>query len=196
MLMCMIRKLSKDWKADWINHLPELVHAFKYMRSAITWYSPHYLMFGHWQHLPVNFYCPTIWAWRNTDVLNYYVVELYEWLWEAFKEAQEQSTAEAKRQKWYYDRKANAILLEPGDLVLAKADAYKGKRKVKNQWKRNHTKWCARLWRASLHTLWRMRWMGCSWGLHQNWLFSLHLQRAFPFVWSYELSRQGAPPLP
>ena len=35
-------------------------------------------------------------------------------------------------QKQYYDRKANAILLEPGNLVLAKADAYKGKRKVKD----------------------------------------------------------------
>ena len=47
---------------------------------------------------------------------------------------QGQSTTEAKRQKWYYDKKANANLLEPGDLVLAKADAYKGKRKVKDQW--------------------------------------------------------------
>ena len=59
--------------------------------------------------------------------------ELCEWLWEAFKEAQVQSMTEAERQKLYYDRKANAISLEPGDLVLAKADTYKGKRKVKDQ---------------------------------------------------------------
>ena len=45
-----------------------------------------------------------------------------------------QSTSEAERQKQYCDRKANAILLEPGDLVLAKADAYRGRRKVKDQW--------------------------------------------------------------
>ena len=45
-----------------------------------------------------------------------------------------QSTSETERQKWYYDRKANAISLEIGDLVLAKADAYKGERKVKDQW--------------------------------------------------------------
>ena len=49
---------------------------------------------------------------------------------------QEQSTAAAKRQKWYYDRKANAISLEPGDLVMAKANAYKGKRKVKVWWEK------------------------------------------------------------
>ena len=37
-----------------------------------------------------------------------------------------QSTSEVERQKWYYDRKANAISLEPGDFVLAKTNAYGG----------------------------------------------------------------------
>ena len=46
MLMCMIGKLSKDWKVDWPRHLPELVHAYNFTRLAITRYSPHYLMFG------------------------------------------------------------------------------------------------------------------------------------------------------
>ena len=55
--------------------------------------------------------------------VDYYIAELHEELWEAFKGVQVQSTSEAERQKWYHDRKANAILLEPGDLVLAKADA-------------------------------------------------------------------------
>ena len=45
-----------------------------------------------------------------------------------------QSTSEAERQKLHYDRKANAILLETGGLVLVKAYAYKGKRKGKDQW--------------------------------------------------------------
>ena len=47
MLMHMIGKLSKDWKADWPMHLPELVNAYNSTRSAITGYSPHYLMFGY-----------------------------------------------------------------------------------------------------------------------------------------------------
>ena len=42
--------------------------------------------------------------------------------------------SEAERQKWYYDRKTIALSLEPGKLVLAKADAYSRKRKVKDQW--------------------------------------------------------------
>ena len=66
--------------------------------------------------------------------VDHYVAKLHEQLWEAFKEVQVQSMSEAERQKQYYDRKANAISLELGNLVLAKADAYKGRRKVKDQW--------------------------------------------------------------
>ena len=56
MLMCMIGKLSKDLKADWLKHLPKLGHAYISMRLAITRYSPHYLMFRHQPCLPVNIY--------------------------------------------------------------------------------------------------------------------------------------------
>ena len=66
--------------------------------------------------------------------VDYYITKLCEQLWEAYKEAQVQSTSEAERQKWYYNRKANAISLEPGNQVLAKANAYRGKRKVKDWW--------------------------------------------------------------
>ena len=43
-------------------------------------------------------------------------------------------TTEACRQKWYYDRKISAMNLKPGNLVLVKADAWKGKRKIKDRW--------------------------------------------------------------
>ena len=36
--------------------------------------------------------------------------------------------------KWYYDRKIGTVNLTPGDLVLVKADAFKGKRKIKDRW--------------------------------------------------------------
>ena len=36
--------------------------------------------------------------------------------------------------KRYYDRKIGAMNLKPGDLVLVKADASKGKRKIKDRW--------------------------------------------------------------
>ena len=37
------------------------------------------------------------------------ITELHEWLNEAFKEAQVQSMSEVEREKWYYERKANAF---------------------------------------------------------------------------------------
>ena len=48
-------------------------------------------------------------------------------------EVQAQLTAEAYKQKWYYGRKIGAVNLEPGDLVLVKADAWKGKMKIKDR---------------------------------------------------------------
>ena len=66
--------------------------------------------------------------------VDHYIAELHKCLWDAFKEVQVQSTSEVERQKWYYNRKANPVSLESDDLVLAKADAYREKRKVKDQW--------------------------------------------------------------
>ena len=41
--------------------------------------------------------------------------------------------AEACRQKHYYNRKIGTVNLK-GDLVLVKADAFKGRRKIKDRW--------------------------------------------------------------
>ena len=116
-LMCMIGKLGRDWKVDWPKHLSELVHVYNSTKLAITGYSPHYLMYGCWPHLPINFYFPMIRDMKKHQYLDHYVAELCEQLQEAFKEAQIQSTSEAERQKWHYNRKANTVSLEPGDLV-------------------------------------------------------------------------------
>ena len=49
-------------------------------------------------------------------------------------EVQTQLTVEACQQKQYYDRKIGTVNLKPGNLVLVKADAFKGKRKIKDRW--------------------------------------------------------------
>ena len=63
-----------------------------------------------------------------------YVASVRDQLRSALREAQAQSTAEACRQKRHYDRKVGTVNLKPGDLVLVKADAWKGKRKIKDRW--------------------------------------------------------------
>ena len=63
-----------------------------------------------------------------------YIASIQDRLRTALWEAQAQSTVEACRQKRYYDRKIGAVNLKPGDLVLVKVDAWKGKRKIKDRW--------------------------------------------------------------
>ena len=59
-IMHMIGKLGEDKKADWPSHLAEIAHAYNAIQSAVTEYSPHYLMFGWWPRLLVNFIFPTV----------------------------------------------------------------------------------------------------------------------------------------
>ena len=140
MIMCMIGKLGEEKKADWPSHLAEIAHAYNATRSTVTRYSPHYLMFGQWPRLLVDFIFPTIGS-REAPMreasarkVDTYIASVRDQLRSALREAQAQSTAEAHRQKWYYDRKIGAVNLKPGNLVLVKADAWKGKRKIKDRW--------------------------------------------------------------
>ena len=68
---------------------------------------------------------------RSVDV---YIASVRDGLRSALQEVQAQSTADACQQKQYYNRKIDAVNLKPGNLVLGKADAWKGKRKIKDRW--------------------------------------------------------------
>ena len=46
MIICMIGRLGEDKKANWPSHLAEIAHTYNATQSAVTRYSPHYLMFG------------------------------------------------------------------------------------------------------------------------------------------------------
>ena len=139
-IMCMIKKLGEDKKADCPSHLSEIVHAYNATQSKITGYSPHYLMFGHRPRLPANFVFPTIGSNEATTreasakPVDVYVASVWDRLRTAVWEAQPQSMVEVCTQKQYYNRKIGAVNVKPGDLVLVKVDAWKGKRKIKDMW--------------------------------------------------------------
>ena len=63
-----------------------------------------------------------------------YVASIQDRFRTALWEAQAQSMAEACHQKWYYDRKIASVNLKPGNQVLVKADAFEGRRKIKDRW--------------------------------------------------------------
>ena len=139
-IMHMIGKLGEDKKANWPSHLAEIVHAYNATQSAVTGYSPHYLMFGQWPRLPVNFTFPTIGSSdapmreASTRKVDTYIASVRDQLRSALREVHAQLTTEALQQKWYYNRKVGTVNLKPGNLVLVKADAWKGKRKIKDRW--------------------------------------------------------------
>ena len=106
-IMQMILKLGENEKADWPGHLAEIVHAYNTTQSAMTGYSPHYLLFGQRPRLPVDFYFPTL---RSTELskrgtsakyVDEYVATLWDHLKATLQETQVQSMAEAQRQRWY-----------------------------------------------------------------------------------------------
>ena len=97
-------------------------------------------MFGWWPRLPVDFVFLTIGSNQapmreaSAKHVDVYITSVWDRLRTTLWEVQAQSTAEACWQKQYYDRKIGTVNLKPGNLVLVKADALKGKRKIKNRW--------------------------------------------------------------
>ena len=70
----------------------------------------------------------------STKGVDEYMASVWDRLRTTLGEVQTQSMAEACQQKWYYDQKIGAVNLKPDDGVLVRANAFKGKRKIKDRW--------------------------------------------------------------
>ena len=130
----MIGKLGEDQQACWSKHLPELLVAYNATHSAVTGYSPYYLLFGRQPRIPVDFQFPTLQDPPHMTSMARSVTTMQERLKEAFKVARQLTSEEAARQCRYYDKTAGAISLQPGDVVLIRMDRFMAKRKVKDWW--------------------------------------------------------------
>ena len=134
MIICMIGKLEEDKKACWSKHLPELLLAYNATRSAVTGYSPYYLLFGRRSRIPVDYLFPTLHDSPRQTKMEVSVAAMQKRLKEAFAVARCLTSEEAAIQRHYYDRKAGAVALQPGDVVMVRTNGFVGKRKVKDQW--------------------------------------------------------------
>ena len=130
----MIGKLEEDRKARWSEHLPELLMAYNATRSAVTGYSPYYLLFGRRPRIPVDYLFPTLRDSPHQTKMEVSVVAMQKRLKEAFAVVRRLTSEEVARQCRYYDRKAGAVALQPGDIVMVCTDGFVGKWKVKDQW--------------------------------------------------------------
>ena len=133
-IICMIGKLEEDKKACWSEHLPELLLAYNTTRSTVTGYSPYYLLFGRRPRIPVDYLFPTLHDLPHQTKMEVSVVAMQKRLEEAFAVARHLTSEEVAKQCRYYDRKAGAVALQPGDVVMVHTDGFVGKRKVKDRW--------------------------------------------------------------
>ena len=62
------------------------------------------------------------------------VLAMQKRLKEAFAVARHLTSEEAAKQRCYYDCKAGAVALQPGDVVIVCTNGFVGKQKVKDQW--------------------------------------------------------------
>ena len=76
-LFRMIGKLLRDKKAQWEQHLSELLQAYNSTQSAVTGYLLHYLMFGRYPCLPVDYYFSTVIAYEHSRHMPAYVMEVW-----------------------------------------------------------------------------------------------------------------------
>ena len=130
----MIGKLEEGKKACWSEHLPEMLSAYNGTRSAVTGYSPYFLLFGRKSRMPVDCLFPTLHDSPHQAKMEVSVAAMQKRLKEAFTVARHLTSQEAARQRRYYDRKAGAVALQPGDVVMVRTDGFVGKRKVKDRW--------------------------------------------------------------
>ena len=134
MIIHMIGKLEEDRKACWSEHLPELMLAYNATRSAVTGYSPYYLLFGRRPRIPVDYLFPTLRDSPHQTKMEVSVVAMQKRLKEAFAVARHLTSEEVAKQCRYYDHKAGAVALQPGDVVMVRTDGFVGKPKVKDRW--------------------------------------------------------------
>ena len=130
----MIGKLEEDKKACWSEHLLELLLAYNATRSAVTRYSPYYLLFGRRSRIPVDYLFPTLHDSPHQTKMEVSVAAMQKRLKEALAIARRLTSEEAAKQCHYYDCKAGAVALQPGDVVMVHTDGFVGKQKVKDHW--------------------------------------------------------------
>ena len=133
-LLNMLGTLDEDKKTNWKVYVAPLVHAYNATRHESTGYSPHYLMFGWHPRLAIDAFLgnqtnPSV----SGDRVSY-ISSLKKRLQFAYKTAAKNAEKAGRRHKVRYDLKVRHSVLEPGDRVLLKNVAFKGKHKLENKW--------------------------------------------------------------
>ena len=127
----MLGTLPPEDKATWTDKVGTLVHAYNSTKSAITGFSPHYLMFGREPKLPLDVTFGLLNPDMEAVLHERYVKQFQSRLKWSYGVAQHRNLKEAARQKKYYDLKVRCAPLRVGDLVVPRQKSFRGKCKFK-----------------------------------------------------------------
>ena len=122
-----IGKLEQDKKARWSEHLPEMLVAYNGTHSTVTGYSPYFLLFGRKARMPVDYLFPTLCDSPHQTKMEVSIAAMQKRLKEAFAVARHLTSQETAKQRCYYDYKAGAVALQPGDVIMVHTDGFVGK---------------------------------------------------------------------
>ena len=132
-LLQMLGTLSGEQKEDWKSSIGPLVHAYNCIKHANTGYSPFFLMFGRQPRLPVDVIMGLPED-KNDIPYSDFIASLRDKLDYAYKLATKTSETSRIKQKTQYDKHVKHTKLNPGDRVLVRQTAFKGKHKLANRW--------------------------------------------------------------
>jgi hypothetical protein len=118
----MIGTLDSEKKRRWQKHLPYLTHAYNCTKNSVTGYSPYELFFGRKARLPLDLEYGLLNANEGHQTLDAkgFLKRFQAQLHEAFRLASQAEDKQKDRNRKQYNKKAKAMRLMKGDLVLMK----------------------------------------------------------------------------
>ena len=134
MLISMLGTLDTEQKKDWKQYVAPLVHAYNCIKHESTGFSPYLLLFGREPKLPIDVAFGIDKGDSNNQAYTEYVTDLQNRIKETFEVVNRNAAKAREKQKAYYDIKARAAKLEPGDRVLVEILAFDGKQKIADKW--------------------------------------------------------------
>ena len=127
----MIRMLPNETKINLQESVSTQVHAYNCTHQTATWFSPYFLLYG--RHPMLHRYSVQHQDISVTSTHNYVNKLCARYVW-AYRKAHEAKQKEIQHSKICYDKNAKCSKLQPGDLVLVRQKAFKGKHKIKDRW--------------------------------------------------------------